>query len=214
MSSSCESEETLSPWLPSSPMIGPAIVTESSAGITVMNGASTDRKIQEQQDEDMKNERRRPAPAGVPRRCCPTALLVNVDGELARQVDSACRSGQGSGGGDGRAQVLDQIGHRALVALRHVGQHLNLRRLTGHPVRAGHGGLAKLADLRHRRHLGQVGLQRAKEGLVGGAERPGGDRRDDGHRRDRQRDPKRRGEGSSRARSARSRAGTHCCCPA
>ena len=45
MSSSCDSEETLSPWFPSSPMIGPAIVTDSSAGITVMNGASSDRKI-------------------------------------------------------------------------------------------------------------------------------------------------------------------------
>src|SRR6201996_7241948 len=45
MSSNCESDETLSPWLPSSPMIGPAIVTDSRAGITVMNGASIERKI-------------------------------------------------------------------------------------------------------------------------------------------------------------------------
>ena len=45
ISSSCDSVETLSPWLPSSPMIGPAIVTDSNAGMTVMSGASSDRKM-------------------------------------------------------------------------------------------------------------------------------------------------------------------------
>ena len=37
--------ETLSPWFANSAMIGPAIETVSTAGMTVMNGASTDRKI-------------------------------------------------------------------------------------------------------------------------------------------------------------------------
>ena len=45
ISSSWDSWETFSPWLASSAMIGPAIDTDSSAGITVMNGANSDRKM-------------------------------------------------------------------------------------------------------------------------------------------------------------------------
>ena len=45
MSSSWDNCETLSPWLASSAMTGPAISTDSSAGITVTNGAVSDRKI-------------------------------------------------------------------------------------------------------------------------------------------------------------------------
>ena len=45
ISSSWESWDTLSPWLASSATSGPDIATDSSAGITVINGASNDRKI-------------------------------------------------------------------------------------------------------------------------------------------------------------------------
>ena len=45
ISSSWESWDTLSPWLASSATSGPAIATDSSAGITVINGASSDLKI-------------------------------------------------------------------------------------------------------------------------------------------------------------------------
>ena len=95
ISSSCESEETLSPWFPSSPMIGPAIATDSSAGITVMNGASTRPEDQEQQDEDEDERGALHLVAGIAR----LFLLVDVDGELAGEVHLHARGR--SGGGDG-----------------------------------------------------------------------------------------------------------------
>ena len=155
-------------------MIGPAIATDSSAGITVMNGASSRPEDQEQQDEDEEERGALHLVAGVAR----LLLLVDVDGELPGQVHLHAR----------RAATTAVIAARRLSTrsvsapwslCRHVGQHLELRRLAVDPVRPGHRGLAELAHLRHGRHLAQVGHQGAEPGLVGGAERPGAHRGDD-----------------------------------
>ena len=141
--------ETFRPACAASATSGPEIATAMNAGIRVMNGASTDRKISSSSTR-MKTTVRASSwlPVDPDFFCWSTWMGI---------APARCtwQPGRRPGPRDGAPQIVDQVGHAGLIALPDVGQHLQFFGLAV-------AGPAQVGDPHHRGHGAEVLPQRVQ----------------------------------------------------